>query len=563
MSSEEHRSPGADDSGHLERYDLIVVGSGIAGLYAALQAIDRGAGVLLVTKGAIDEATTRHAQGGIAAAVGPGDSTEDHLRDTIEAGAGLVDEAAARILCEEAADRVADLVHYGVRFDDTDGEVALGHEGAHSQPRILHARGDATGLEIELSLTSLAREGATILEHTFAWRVIVEHDRAVGLEIVANGGDRPAVSTVRSDRIVLATGGAGRIYRVTTNPPVSTGDGIALAYECGVEVMDMEFTQFHPTALRIPGEAIFLISEAVRGEGARLLNEAGEPFMEHYDERGDLAPRDIVARASLREMQLADVPNVWLDITQRSETWLAARFPQITQRCLDHGIDISRERIPVSPAAHYLMGGVRTNTCGETTLPGLYAVGEVACTGVHGANRLASNSLLETVVFAKRTVQRMFDIDHADPPRALTSGALSLLPAGAADAATATLADVQTLMWDDVGIVRDGDGLRRAAVQLARWHGALGHAVSRDAFELRAALVCARLATEAALRREESRGAHYRADFPEPKEAWRRHLIFRQAQIEEGVDDLATALAREDAPVEAVAVDRDTRRGVA
>ncbi len=544
-------------AGDLDRYDLIVVGSGIAGLYAALQAIDRGASVLLVTKGAIDEATTRHAQGGIAAAVGPGDSPENHLRDTIEAGAGLVDEDAARILCEEAADRVADLVHYGVRFDDTDGEVALGHEGAHSQPRILHARGDATGLEIELSLTSLAREGATILEHTFARRVIVEADRAVGLEIVANGGVRPTVREVRSDRIVLATGGAGRMYSVTTNPPVSTGDGIALAYEAGAEIMDMEFTQFHPTALRIPGAAVFLISEAVRGEGARLLNEAGEAFMERYDERGDLAPRDIVARASLREMQLAGAANVWLDITERSEAWLAARFPQITQRCSEHGIDISRDRVPVSPAAHYLMGGVRTNTCGETTLAGLYAVGEVACTGVHGANRLASNSLLETVVFAKRTVQRMFDIDDAEPPPELTTGALSLLPAGVGGEAT-TLAEMQTLMWDEVGIVRHGEGLRRAAVQLARWHGALDHALSRDAFELRAALVCARLATEAALRREESRGAHFRSDFDQPEEAWRRHLVFRQTQIEEAAGDLADAAER---PIEAVANKRI--RGVA
>jgi L-aspartate oxidase len=530
-----------------DRYDLIVVGSGIAGLYAALQAIDRGASVLLVTKGAIDEATTRHAQGGIAAAVGPGDSTENHLRDTIEAGAGLVDEAAARILCEEAADRVADLVHYGVRFDDAGGEVALGHEGAHSQPRILHARGDATGLEIELSLTALAREGATILEHTFARRMLVDDDRAVGVEIVANAGATPVVREVRSDRIVLATGGAGRMYRVTTNPRVSTGDGIALAYACGAEVMDMEFTQFHPTALRIPGEAVFLISEAVRGEGAHLLNEAGERFMKRYDERGDLAPRDIVARASLREMQLADTSNVWLDITERSQSWLAARFPQITQRCLDHGIDISRERIPVSPAAHYLMGGVRTNTCGETTVPGLYAVGEVACTGVHGANRLASNSLLETVVFAKRTVQRMFDLDDAAPPPALTSGALSLLPTGAPTGESAhadlTLAEVQSLMWDEVGIVRHGAGLRRAAVQLARWQGAPDDAITRDAFELRATLTCARLASEAALRREESRGAHYRTDFPESDEAWRRHLVFRQTQVEELAGDLEQSIA--------------------
>jgi L-aspartate oxidase len=273
--------------------------------------------------------------------------------------------------------------------------------------------------------------------------------------------------------------------------------------------------------------------------------------MPRYDKRGDLAPRDIVARASLREMQIAGTSNVWLDITDRSEAWLAARFPQITQRCAEVGIDISRDRIPVSPAAHYLMGGVRTNTCGETTLPGLYAVGEVACTGVHGANRLASNSLLETVVFAKRTVHRMFDIDDAEPPPELTPGALSLLPAGTADERT-TLAEVQALMWDEVVIVRHGDGLRRATIQLARWQGALEQSNSRDAFELRAVLVCARLTAEAALRREESRGAHYRADFPEPDEAWRRHLVFRQPQIADAAGDL-DAESLVEAPVDAVA----------
>ena len=512
------------------RYDLVVVGSGIAGLYAALQAHEHGASVLLVTKGAIDEASTRHAQGGIAAAIGPDDDVEAHLRDTIEAGAGLVDEAAARILCTEAADRIADLVRYGVRFDATDGEVELGREAAHSAPRILHARGDGTGLEIELSLSELARrEGVTILEHTLADRIVVADGSATGVEVFDAASGRHA--TYEAGDVVLATGGAGQMYRVTTNPPVSTGDGTALAYACGAEIMDMEFTQFHPTALRLPGEPVFLISEAVRGEGALLYNSQGERFMPRYDERAELAPRDIVARATHAEMLATGADHVLLDITDREASWLAARFPQIYRTCLAAGIDMSNDRVPVSPASHYTMGGVRTNTWGETTVPHLFAIGEVACTGVHGANRLASNSLLETVVFAKRTVERLFEQKQPAPAPEPAEGALTLLPpadrAGAGEAPSADA--VRELMWSNVGIVRDGDGLRAATVQLARWSGMLPEPVDRAGYELRALVGSARLATEAALRREESRGAHFRRDFPEPREDWRRHLVFRAA----------------------------------
>ncbi|MDO9443980.1 MAG: FAD-dependent oxidoreductase, partial [Dehalococcoidia bacterium] len=367
-------------------YDLIVVGSGIAGLYAAIQAKEAGARVLVVTKGGIGEASTRYAQGGIAAAVGEGDSPEEHLRDTLDAGAGLVDEEAARILVFEAADRIADLVRYGVQFDSTNGEVSLGREAAHSRSRILHARGDATGLEIELSLSSLAQREVVILEHTLADRLIVDGGRIVGVEVFTRttGEHR----TFTAGTVVLATGGAGQMYRTTTNPPISTGDGVAIAYTAGAEVVDMEFTQFHPTALVIPEQSVFLISEAVRGEGALLFNTRGERFMPKYDaERAELAPRDIVARAALREMVATGADHVLLDITDRDGAWLAARFPQIYARCLEAGLDMARDRIPVSPAAHYTMGGVRTNTWGETTVRGLFVVGEAACTGVHGANR--------------------------------------------------------------------------------------------------------------------------------------------------------------------------------
>jgi len=512
-------------------YDLIVVGSGIAGLYAALQAREAGARVLVVTKGGIGEASTRYAQGGIAAAVGPDDSPEEHLRDTIEAGAGLVDEEAARILCFEAADRVADLVRYGVHFDSTNGEVALGREAAHSQSRILHARGDATGLEIELSLSTLAQREVTILEHTLASQLLVEHGIVTGVEVFARA--EGTHRTYLAPTVILATGGAGQVYRTTTNPPISTGDGVALAYECGAEVMDMEFTQFHPTALVLPGRPVFLISEAVRGEGAQLFNTRGERFMPKYDpDRAELAPRDVVARAALQEMLETGSDHVLLDVTTHEAAWLAARFPQIYANCLDAGLDMAQHRIPVSPAAHYTMGGVRTNTWGETTVRGLFAVGEAACTGVHGANRLASNSLLETVVFAHRAVERLLHPpDPLPPPPTPTEDVKVLsqpLPNGAAPQTQA----IRELMWREVGIVRTAPGLTQAVETLRHWASAVPAPRDRDGYELRAILTCARLATEAALLREESRGAHFRTDHPTPREEWRRHIVFRRPTTE-------------------------------
>ena len=507
-------------------FDLVVVGSGIAGLYAALRAHEEGARVLVVTKGSIDEASTRYAQGGIAAAVGPGDTADDHWRDTIEAGAGLVDEDAARILTDEAAARIADLVRFGVHFDAANGEVSLGREAAHSAARILHAGGDSTGLEIELSLSSLARrEGVTILEHTLADRLLVDGGRAARVEVLdARTGERAQYG---AGAIVLATGGAGQLYRTTTNPAISTGDGVELAYTAGAEVVGMEFTQFHPTALRLPGYPVFLISEAVRGEGALLYNTRGERFMPRYDERAELAPRDIVARAAHREMHETGSDHVLIDITERDADWLAARFPQIYRTCLEAGLDMSRDRVPVSPAAHYAMGGVRTNTWGETTLRGLFAVGEVANTGVHGANRLASNSLLETVVFAHRTVERLLSPARAsEPPPARSADAIALPAAGGASSVP-TIEGVRELMWSHVGIVRDGEHLTEAARTFAGWAAQLPEATDRATHELRAMVTCARLASEAALLREESRGAHYRTDFPEPREEWRHHIVFR------------------------------------
>ncbi len=417
----------------MQQYDYVIVGSGIAGLFAALLARDHGS-VLILTKGSIDECNTQHAQGGIAAPVGVDDSPELHFQDTIAAGAGLVDEAAARILTAEATDRIADLVRFGVPFDSVNGAVALGREGAHSRARVLHAGGDSTGAHIELSLSSLARMSRiTILEYCLAEEILVEGGAVRGIRALDERSHGREEFTCRF--LILATGGCGHLYKVTTNPDVATADGVALAYRAGAEITDMEFIQFHPTALRMPGVPAFLISEAVRGEGGVLCTVEGRAFMSEYHPQKDLAPRDVVARAIVEEMMRGGHDHVYLDVTHLPPEKVSARFPQIYRFCLDHGLDITKEPIPVSPAAHYMMGGVRTNTWGETNRRGLYACGEVACTGVHGANRLASNSLLETVVFARRAVDGTVSGEGPDPLPAAT--ARSCRSRGAPAAATA------------------------------------------------------------------------------------------------------------------------------
>lgn len=507
-------------------FDYIVIGSGIAGLYAALMAAEHGS-VLVLTKGSIDEANTKYAQGGIAAAVGSDDGPALHYDDTIEAGAGLVDPEAARILTHEAADRIADLVRFGVPFDSVDGEVALGREGAHSRARILHAGGDSTGAHIELTLSEVARHSrVTILEHAQATEITVEDGVAKGA--VALDARTNRTEAFECNHLILATGGCGQLYRVSTNPTVATADGVALGYRAGAEVMDMEFIQFHPTALTLPGAPVFLISEAVRGEGALLLNAKGERFMPRYDERAELAPRDIVARAIVSEMAQTGTDRVYLDITHLAPERTASRFPQIMAYCARYGLDITRERIPVSPAAHYMMGGVKTNAWGETNVRNLYAAGEVACTGVHGANRLASNSLLETVVFAKRVIERTLDPQRGPASPAAESLQLSANGARGGAEAGLSLATLQALMWDRVGMVRDGEGLEIAARTLAQWEASLPPPTDRPSHELANLLLAGRLVTEAALVRLESRGAHYRTDYPEPQDAWLHHNVFRR-----------------------------------
>ena len=530
-------------------FDYIIVGSGIAGLYAALMAREHGE-VLVLTKGSVDETNTKYAQGGIAAAVGDDDNPELHYDDTIVAGAGLVDAEAARILTSEAADRIADLVRFGVPFDSVDGAVALGREGAHSRNRILHAGGDSTGAHIEVTLSEVARHSrVTILEHSQALEIAVANGAATG--VTALDARNNTTEEFECSHLVLATGGCGQLYRVSTNPPVATADGVALGYRAGAEVTDMEFMQFHPTALRLPGVPVFLISEAVRGEGALLVNANRERFMPNYDDRLELAPRDIVARAIVSEMARTQSDRVYLDVTHLPPERTAARFPQILRYCANYGLDITKDLIPVSPAAHYMMGGVRTNGWGETNIRNLYAAGEVACTGVHGANRLASNSLLETVVFAKRVIARTLE-GHAP---AATAPEAQRLPDTLGEARKAgiyrpegnelprigaparalpfaetslSLANLQSLMWEKAGIVRDGAGLAEAALTLALWQRAAPEPLDRPSYELANLLVAARLATEAALIRQESRGAHYRSDFPERRPEWERHIIFRK-----------------------------------
>ena len=494
----------------------------MAGLFAALEASELGP-VLLVTKGELHEGSTRHAQGGIAAAIGPDDSTEQHLKDTIAAGAGLVDEAMARILVESAPRRIRDLERYGVAFDSEGAGPAFGREGAHRNARVLHARGDRTGAAITTALAEQIESGRIAVgEHTLATEVLLENGRTVGVRALDQGTGTECV--FESDAVVLATGGAGAAFSHTTNPPVATGDGIALAYAAGAEVTDLEFYQFHPTAFRQQGAPPFLISEALRGEGAVLRNRDGEAFMSRYHELSDLAPRDVVARAMVAEMRDAGSDHVWLDCTVLERVDPIERFPGIAAFCRERGVDLRHDPVPVAPAAHYLMGGVRTDSWGRTTVAGLYACGETAATGVHGANRLASNSLLETVVFAKRAVEHIAEE---------TGGAMASCPDSTPFAAGRTAppdhAAVQRLLWEHAGIERSGEALQEGLNTVDRWPEGEPEA-SREGHERRWLGVFAELLLTAALTREESRGAHFRMDFPKRDDArWQRQQVFRRA----------------------------------
>lgn len=505
-------------------YDYIIVGSGIAGLFTALLAAEHGS-VLVITKAGLEESNTRYAQGGIAAAVAAEDSPRLHFEDTLAAGAGLCDEAAVRVLTMEAPARIRDLLSLGVPFDRQAGVLALGLEGAHQARRILHAGGDATGFHIERTLCAALRQaGVEVRESTFVTEIAVEQGRAVGVWTQQDNG----VSRLHQGRsVVLASGGAGQLFAHTTNPAVATGDGLVLAYRAGATLTDLEFYQFHPTAFHAPGTPTFLISEAVRGEGAYLRSLNGTRFMPGYSPQAELAARDVVSRAIVCEMRRAASEHVWLDLRHLQPEVIRLRFPTIRAFCERAGYDLATDLLPVAPAAHYLMGGVRTNVWGQTTLPGLYACGEVACSGVHGANRLASNSLLEGIVFGARIVQRTLET-HATtwPIQQADRQDLQIQPAAPGPTSPRSeppAAALRDLMWQQVGLMRDAAGLERACAALASWQ-TLKPARTIAEHELHNQVLLGWLMATAALHRRESRGSHYRTDHPATDPTWQRRI---------------------------------------
>lgn len=531
----------------MKRYDFIIIGSGIAGLSFALKAARHGT-VAIVTKRARGESNTSYAQGGVACVTSAEDSFELHVQDTLIAGAGLCDENVVRSIVTDGPERIQELVDFGVQFDErelVDGgsELDLGREGGHSKRRILHAR-DVTGREIERALLSAvaAAPEIDVLENHMAVDLItlrklghVSEDRCLGVYVLEESTGQ--VLTLRSDRIVLATGGCGKVYLYTTNPAVATGDGVAMAWRAGAKVANMEFIQFHPTCLYHPDAGSFLISEAVRGEGAKLRDGQGREFMAKYDKRLELAPRDIVARAIDAEMKRTGEKHVNLDISHQPPEFIRERFPNIYDTCLRHGIDITRMPIPVVPAAHYQCGGVQTDANGQSNLRGLYAIGEVACTGLHGANRLASNSLLEAVVLAHRCCEA--SVAMRALPDGVWDAELPVWTSGDAQDLDELVViyhnwdEIRRLMWDYVGIVRTDKRLQRAATRLRNLLSEIqefywNFKVTTDLLELRNLATVAALIVDSALLRKESRGLHYTLDYLESDERFRRPTVLQR-----------------------------------
>jgi L-aspartate oxidase len=527
--------------------DVVVVGSGVAGLTAALRCTAAGLRTVVVTKARLDDGSTRWAQGGIAAALGEGDTPEQHMDDTLVAGAGLCDETAVRALVTEGPDAVRRLIETGARFDkDASGTIELTREGGHHRRRIAHAGGDATGAEISRALVDAVRERAVrTIENALVLDLLTDAEgRTAGVTLHVMGeGQHDGVGAVHAPAVVLATGGMGQVFSATTNPAVSTGDGVALALRAGAEVSDLEFVQFHPTVLFLGPEAEGqqpLVSEAVRGEGAHLVDADGVRFMVGQHELAELAPRDIVAKGIMRRMREQGAAHMYLDARHFGAEMWESRFPTILAACRTHGFDPVTEPIPVAPAAHYASGGVRTDLRGRTTVPGLYACGEVACTGVHGANRLASNSLLEGLVFAERIADDIAAELGAGSavrePRTVTPvphpspRVLPLLD-------PAARARVQQVMTLGAGVLRSARSLAEAAGQLDAIHAAAlgegegGHKTAEpgvESWETTNLLCVARVLVAAARRREETRGCHWREDHPDRDDtAWRRHLVVR------------------------------------
>ncbi|HEX6886697.1 MAG TPA: L-aspartate oxidase [Candidatus Nanopelagicales bacterium] len=517
----------APEPGWTTSADVIVIGSGVAGLSLALNIRRLGHRVLIVTKSYVEEGSTRWAQGGIAAALAADDSPADHERDTLVAGAGLCDPAAVHVLCTSGPASVRNLIRVGARFDhDTSGDIALTREGGHLRDRIAHAGGDATGAEIFRALVAAIADdpGIELVEHALALDLLLDERGAVqGITLhVIGEGQRDGVGAVLAPVVVLATGGLGQVFAQTTNPAVATGDGVALALRAGADVADLEFVQFHPTVMYLGPDSMGqqpLVSEAVRGEGAFLVDDAGVRFMLGQHPLADLAPRDVVAKAIMRRMREQGRPHMWLDARALGERW-QTRFPTILESCRRHGIDPARDLIPVAPAQHYASGGVRTDLDGRASITGLYAAGEVACTGVHGANRLASNSLLEGLVFPERIVAAI----AAGLPERREPVAR---PAHPGLVAAADRRPMQQLMTDGVGVLRSAASMRQAIAGLHRLVvGDLPHGRSTEDWEATNLHAVASVLAAHALAREETRGSHWREDFPKVDDArWRVRLV--------------------------------------